>query len=261
MSIVFDRAADYYDETRAMPPELADAPIEALIRGANLQPDAQVLEIGVGTGRIAILLAQKIRRMTGVDLSLGMMEVLQRKKVGTAVQIDLAQADAVRLPFPGGCFDLIYATHVLHLVQGWREAVVEARRALKPGGCFVVSWHYRNPDSPNAQLRKELHRLAEQQGVSTKRPGAQSEEEIFQELVKWGATPRVLNVLDWSEPTTPGQILEELDRQIFSETWMIPRPVMDAVMPQLRAWAEQKYGNLNREIISPFNFRWLLAYK
>ncbi len=261
MSIVFDRAVEFYDRTRALPSKIANLPLEALIRETNLQPGAQVLEIGIGTGRLAIPLAAKIGHVTGVDLSLQMMGVLQGKIAGTPLQIDLARADVVHLPFPGNCFDVIYAAHVLHLVKGWREAVGEARRALEPGGYFIVSWHRRTPDSPNVLLRKELHWLAEEHGVNTKRPGAQSEEEILGELERWDGEPRIVNVADWTEPCTPRQIIEELDRQIYSETWMMPRKVLDAVIPDLRRWASKEYGSLDREIVSPYNFRWLIARK
>ncbi len=182
MSIVFDRAVDFYDQTRAMPPEVAALPVETLIRETNLAPEARVLEIGIGTGRIAIPLAERIRRVTGVDLSRPMMEALTQKIAGTSLRIDVAQADVVQLPFPDECVDLIYAVHVLHLVSGWRNAVAEARRVLKSGGYLLISWHRRMPDSPNSLLRKELGRRVAGYGVSTKRPGAQSEEEILAEL-------------------------------------------------------------------------------
>ncbi len=203
----------------------------------------------------------RIGRLTGVDLSMAMMQALQAKIAGSALRLDLARADVVRLPFPDNRFDVIYAAHVLHLVNGWREAVNEARRTLRPGGCLVVSWHRRVADSPNVLLRKELHRLAEQHGVNTKRPGAQSEDEILDELRNWDEQVRVVNVADWTEPSMPAQIIADLDRQIFSETWMIPREVLDAVIPVLRVWAREKYGSLDREIFSPHNFRWLIVSK
>lgn len=261
MSIVFDRAAEFYDRSRGLPAEIAELPVEALERETKLRRDASVLEIGVGTGRIAIPLAAKLERLTGVDLSVPMMEVLRAKTNNAEVHIDLAKCDAVYLPFPTSSFDLAYAVHLLHLVKGWRDAVSEARRVLKPGGLFVVSWHRRLPDSPNAVLRQELHRLVGEQGVDTKRPGAQSETEILQELESWGDQVRAVEVAEWIEPMSPAQIVDELDRQLYSETWMIPRPVMDMVIPGLSRWAEAKFGSLDREIDTPYSFRWLVARK
>jgi ubiquinone/menaquinone biosynthesis C-methylase UbiE len=261
MSIVFDRAVEFYDQTRGLPDEIADLPINALIRETNLSRGSKALEIGVGTGRIAIPLALRLGRLIGIDLSMPMMGQLVAKLAATPLQLDLARADVVRLPFPGDCFDVIYAVHVLHLVDGWRLAVGEAKRALKSNGWFVASWHRRKQDSPNVVLRRELHRLVEDKGVNTKRPGAQSEDEILEELEKWEGELRVVDVADWTEPSTPLQIIEELDRQIYSETWMIPRAIMDQVIPQLRESAEEIFGSLTRVIYTPYNFRWLMVRK
>ncbi len=261
MSIVFDRAVRFYDQTRAIPIQVQDAALDALVRETHLTRESPVLEIGIGTGRIAIPLARKIGRVSGVDLSLLMMNVLQQKAARDNFRIELAQADVVRLPFRQAHFDLIYAVHVLHLVKGWRDAVAEAHRLLKVGGYFVVSWHGRMPDSPNTLMRKELHRIAREHSIETTRPGAQSEGEIFDELRNWGIEPRVVNVAEWTEATTPALIIEELDQQLFSETWAIPREVMDETIPRVRAWALEQFGSLDREIVSPYNFRWLIAQK
>jgi ubiquinone/menaquinone biosynthesis C-methylase UbiE len=261
MSIAFDRAVSYYDETRRLPVTIMDLIIEALVSETRLQPGAQVLEIGIGSGRIAIPLAAKIGRISGVDLSLEMMALAQAKAAGTPTNLDLARADALQLPFSGGCFDLVYGVHVLHLISGWQIAVGEARRVLRPRGYFLASWHRRAPHSPNVLMRQELHRLVEERGVKAGRPGAQSEAEILEELENWHSELTVVNVADWTEPCTPAQIIEELDRQIYSETWMIPRPVLDEAIPLLRVWAAAEFGTLDREIDSPYNFRWLIARK
>ncbi|HZQ07971.1 MAG TPA: class I SAM-dependent methyltransferase, partial [Anaerolineae bacterium] len=185
MSIVFDRAVEFYDQTRAVPSQILDKAFDALIRETGITHESRVLEIGIGTGRIALPLSERIGRVFGVDLSLGMMSVLQNKMRAGHGNVLLAQADVLHLPFPTKTFDLIYAVHVLHLVMGWQAAVTESWRTLKPDGRFVANYHRRGPDMPNVVLRKELHKLVEPYGVSTKRPGAQSEEEIYEELSKW----------------------------------------------------------------------------
>ncbi len=261
MSIVFDRAVHFYDQTRAVPPQILDLAFDALIRETGITRESHVLEIGVGTGRIALPLSERIGHVFGVDLSFGMMSVLQNKMPTTHGNVLLAQADALHLPFPAGSFDLIYAVHVLHLIMGWQAAVTEAWRALRPGGFFVANYHRRGPDMPNVVLRKELHKLVEPYGVSTKRPGAQSEEEIYAELEKWDPNLRVVDVTDWTEPDTPSNVLWEIENQIHSETWSIPRDVLDQVMPQLRAWAIANYGNLNQPYDAAYSFRWLIAQK
>jgi ubiquinone/menaquinone biosynthesis C-methylase UbiE len=259
MSIVFDRAVEYYDKTRTLPQDRHDALINALIAETGVKPNDSVLEIGVGTGRIALSVVEHVRRLVGIDLSQEMMAQLRRKLEQKHAAIELAQADAVFLPFPGASFDLVYAVHVYHLVNRWRAGIAEAWRVVKPGGHFVVSFHKRDENSANVRLRKQMHVLANELGVDTRRPGSQSEEETLEEISKWDPNPKVVEASVWQDAEVPAKILEELDRQIFSETWMIPRDKMDAIMPQLREWAKETYGDLNQEVPSEARARWLVA--
>lgn len=261
MSIVFDRAVEYYDQTRAVPQALLDAMIDALARETRLTRASRALEIGIGTGRIAIAVAGRLERLFGIDLSRDMMAVLRRKIEGTNLQIALTEGNALYLPYPNDTFDLAYAVHVYHLVANWREAMADARRVIKPGGSFVVSFHRRDDDSPNVRLRDEMRRLAREYGVDTRRPGAQSEDETLGEIQNMYGNARVVLVAAQREPEVPSEILTDLDKQIFSETWAIPREVMDRVTPRLREWAAQEYGDLAQPIEALNETRWLIAEK
>lgn len=261
MSIVFDRAVEYYDQTRSLPPERHAALIEALVREAGMTPDARVLEVGIGTGRIGLSVAAHAQRLFGIDLSIEMMDALRRKQSATNLHIELAQADAGRLPFANDTFDVAYAVHVYHLVSGWQLALLEARRALKPGGRFVVSFHTRDEQSPNVRLRRQLNALIQPYGLNTKRPGTQSEQELYDAIKTWDPTLRIAPVKQWDDAEIPEELLHELDRQIFSETWMIPRKVMAAVMPKLRDWAANEFGDLTQPIGVQYASRWLVATK
>lgn len=261
MSIVFDRAIEYYDQTRAMPPERHAAMIEALVRETRLTRTSNVLEIGVGTGRIAISVAARLDRLFGIDLSLEMMGVLRRKLADTKTRIEVAQADALRLPFPENIFDVAYAVHVYHLVKDWQNAILDARRVLRRGGYLVVSFHKRDPRSANLRIRQELHALAAADGLDLRRPGAQSEEEIQTEIESWDPTPRIVSYAMGRETESPAEILEELGRQIYSETWAIPPDRMAAYVPQLRAWAEATFGDLSQPVPAIHENRWLIAQK
>ena len=83
-SVIFDQAAGCYDRTRGLPPRIAARQTELL--AAELAGTAgPVLEIGVGTGRIAVPLAEAGFRVLGVDLSAPMLGVLAAKDSAVAV--------------------------------------------------------------------------------------------------------------------------------------------------------------------------------
>ena len=122
-SVSFERAAAFYDGTRVTDPERLTTSVDLLDRTL---PAGLVLEIGVGTGALAVLLAERGRSVTGVDLSAGMLDRVSEKAGGERVR--LAVADATRLPFVDEMFAGAYCRWVLHLVRDWRTAVAELCR-------------------------------------------------------------------------------------------------------------------------------------
>ncbi len=129
----FDRAAGYYDATRSLTPEAMAAVVEVLVGAlADHQP---VLEIGVGTGRVAVPLAEAGLEVVGIDLS----DAMLRQLVAKDGRLPLARADGTLLPFADGAFGAVVASHVLHLVPEWRAAVQDVLRVVRPGGAFLYA--------------------------------------------------------------------------------------------------------------------------
>ncbi len=138
-SLAFDQAVSFYDKTRSNPDWVMSAIVDSMLRLAQFTLASRVLEIGIGTGRIAVPLAQRGFPVVGVDLSLPMMIELQKKIAEYPARVVMAQADANDLPFADGQFDCVYAVHVYHLVANWRHALHEAQRVVKPSGFFLIS--------------------------------------------------------------------------------------------------------------------------
>src|SRR3954468_5578760 len=109
-SVAFDRAADYYDRTRGFPPGVERDVAALMARVGVLTAASRVLEIGVGTGRIALPLAPHVRAYVGIDLARAMMDRLHAKRAGEPIY--LTQGDVTRLPFPNAAFDAVIAVHV-----------------------------------------------------------------------------------------------------------------------------------------------------
>src|SRR5438270_5894482 len=134
-SVNFDRAAGFYDETRPSSPE-TDARVTGLLK-RWLGGRGSCLEIGVGTGRIALPLREAGVPMAGVDISSHMVARLV-EKAGGRPPFPLALADAAALPFPEDAFGAALASHVLHLIPAWQEAVAELVRVVRPRGVVLV---------------------------------------------------------------------------------------------------------------------------
>lgn len=258
-SLVFDQAVSYYDQTRTDPAWVMDAVAESIMREAQLTGASNVLEIGIGTGRIVLPLLKHGLRAFGIDLSLAMLGELQKKILGRPKRVAFCQADANALPFADAAFDAAYAVHVYHLVANWQSALRQALRVIKPRGTLLISYHKRRADSPNHRLRQELAKRVEPFGIDTRRPGAQNSEELTTVLEGLVDDLRIMHVATWAETTTLAEVLDQLEARIFSETWAIPPDVMAQVMPPLRAWARQELGDLSQVVKEESQFSWLVA--
>ena len=128
----FDRAVEFYDQTRPLAGASVDAGIQALLDATG--KGARILEVGTGTGRISIPLLERGADLIGCDLSTKMLS-RQREKYPAA---RLLQSDAAFLPFPSGHFDAVLVVHVMHLIGPWREALHEFKRVVRKGGIFAL---------------------------------------------------------------------------------------------------------------------------
>ncbi|HWM12446.1 MAG TPA: class I SAM-dependent methyltransferase [Solirubrobacteraceae bacterium] len=119
-------------------PFIADYADFASTRGQS------VLEIGVGVGSDFIRFARAGARATGVDLTEHAIALVGRRLELEGLSADLRQADAERLPFADGTFDVVYSWGVLHHTPDCERAIAEAQRVLKPGGRLCVMLYARH---------------------------------------------------------------------------------------------------------------------
>jgi len=97
-----------------------------------------VLDVGCGDGASAVALALRGARSSGVDISSDALAQARRNSRAADVSIALAAADAGRLPFPAGRFDLVISVTALCFVASPDDAVREMARVLRPGGRVVL---------------------------------------------------------------------------------------------------------------------------
>ncbi len=135
----FEAHAGEWDAIRSL--HVAEDQVEAAMRAViGDEPIARLLDIGTGTGRMLELFGGQATSALGIDRSSEMLR-LARAKLSEAglANAELRQADLYALPLGDGEADLAILHHVLHFAQQPGAAIVEAARALGPGGRLLIA--------------------------------------------------------------------------------------------------------------------------
>ena len=109
-----------------------------LLSGAIGSSPKNVLDVGSGTGIIAMYLAELGYSVTAVDFSEGMMDVARKKALAKGANIRFMEMDVENLSFEDETFDCITARCVLWTMSHPEKAVKEWARVVKPGGRVVI---------------------------------------------------------------------------------------------------------------------------
>lgn len=239
-SVIFDRAAGFYDRTRGLPTETTEAQT-AQLTGELAGVTGPVLEIGVGTGRIAVPLARAGVRILGVDLSAPMLGELAAKGSAAAA----VRASATSLPVRAHSAGAVIACHVLHLIADWKQAVEEALRVLRPGGLLLAARG--RADGPASDLQRRIRIAA---GVPDVAVGLDNLDGLDQFMRERGAQARRLPPIPNPYATTAEQYLRHVRDNTYSWTWAIPEAARLRAVETVTAWVAQTLGE-PREVEIP----------
>lgn len=106
--------------------------------------ERDVLEIGIGNGSHAQLIAPHCRTYTGIDLTSYAVESTQRRFKLFGIEGSIQQMDAEKMKFPDASFDFIWAWGVIHHSSNSEQILREMRRVLRPGGRSVIMVYHRS---------------------------------------------------------------------------------------------------------------------
>jgi ubiquinone/menaquinone biosynthesis C-methylase UbiE len=246
--VSFDRAADYYDATRGLPDDARDR--LAGILAAELAGRGPCLEIGVGTGRIALPLHERGVALAGLDVAPAMLQRLIAN-AGGRPPFPLMLADATRLPLAGSSFGAVLASHVLHLIPEWRAAVDEAMRVLRPRGVLLADFGGPTPTPWGEPCHERLQR----HGVFHIRPGVSAPEDVAAHLAQQ-VRARPLRPVAVSFRRSLGQDLHDWERQIHAWTWPYPLDQMREACADIRAWAAERNWLLDQDFDLERKIQW-----
>ena len=101
----------------------------------------RVLDLGFGTGRHTVFLAEQGLEVYGMDISEKGKEITEGKLKEKGLKANLQIADMHKLPYQDNFFDAVVAIYVIehNTLKGLKESIAEIRRALKPGGVLVAT--------------------------------------------------------------------------------------------------------------------------
>ncbi|WP_329458560.1 methyltransferase domain-containing protein [Streptomyces sp. NBC_01497] len=138
MTIDWDAEADTFDrepDHGLLPPEVRAAWAAKLAEWLPGRP-CEVLDLGCGTGSLALLAAERGHHVTAVDLSPRMAERARAKLAGTDARVLVG--DAVAPPVPDRAFDVVLVRHVLWALPEPEAALRHWVSLLRPGGRLVL---------------------------------------------------------------------------------------------------------------------------
>jgi ubiquinone/menaquinone biosynthesis C-methylase UbiE len=252
----FDSVAHVYDETRGLPPEVAERVRSTLageLRRHFVAP--RLLEIGIGTGRIALPVGRHGVVITGLDASPQMLLRLLAKEPGRGVVV----VSAERPPFRDGSFDAVLFVHTLHLAPDPAAAAGAAIALLVPGG-LVLHGSEDEPESVRTAADRALQEIVRDLcgiEIGSWAP-YDATLDLTDEIVRArGGALDHAEVARWQRTTRARDMLDRIARQDFSSSWKIPPEALPSVLERAAAMFEGIFGGLDNEVA--YQKRFLLS--
>ena len=257
--ISFDRAVDYYDETRGFLPGVAEQIRDVILSHTGAAKTTRFLELGIGTGRIALPFLEAGYDYDGVDISIPMMAKLDEKLSQLAARRNtphgtarclLLQADVTHpLPLKSASYDILIAVHVFHLIQNWQALVRESHRVLKQKGWLLIStddWAARDhapekhPSDADTEVNEQWNAILHDLGFNRNaaRPfNRASDDDLRAFLETLGARTEIVELLEYARPAiTARQAAARITGRMYSSDWYLPDEIHAQAAQRLDQW-------------------------
>jgi len=234
----YDRLSGVYDETRE---PLTKDEVDRLADILKRHEVQSILEVGVGTGRIAIPLQSKGFDVYGADLSNGMLQKARAKGLR-----NLLLGDANMMPFPEKTFDGVVLAHVIHLLDDPSETF--NRLAGLTRKCIVAivrkrDWGVPFPDRNRTRLWDLIREAAEKEGYHPPSGDWRQRFKREDEFITAFGPDELLTIGDSEVVTTLGERLTLLEKRPYGYPSDIPDDAFRRIMAKV-----QSSVDINREI-------------
>lgn len=261
-SLPFNGMAQLYDETRVFDRRCFNAALDFLIKKFPTHIFSKVFEPGIGTGRIAIPLAQRGYHVTGVDISQDMLALLQNRLAHAKdpLRISYQQADVTKLPFPDTAFDMAIAVHLFYFIREWKKAADEVLRVVKHG-CPIVLMHT-GTGAEIPFLNERYKELSVEQGFSIKEIGVKSTAEVVGYFRSLGC--HIKSVRDrwqWTSRIRLDKAIDYIKSRAYSFTSTTPADTHSLIIEQLESEMRHRFGSLTTAVGVPNQIYLVLIFR
>jgi ubiquinone/menaquinone biosynthesis C-methylase UbiE len=241
----FDPIAPVYDATRTFDEASFNAALDYIVARFPPQKYPALFEPGIGTGRIAIPLAERGYSVTGADISGEMLKVLTDKlaRRRPPLPVNFLQHDITSLPFPDASFDIAIGVHIFHLIRPWKKAMDEVFRVLKPGAPLILMFTGIGLEAPD--IKERYRALCAEYGYAVRHIGMQTDKDLPEYLSAAGRKIEwIRGRWQWTQSVRVDNAFNDIGRKFYSTSQHVPDDVHRQVMDKLEVELKQQYGDL-----------------
>ena len=245
--MLYEDQAAGFDERAAIPAEAVESMAAAVAEIAGLRQGDMLLEIGPGTGMLSLPFLRQPIRYVGFDRSPAMLAVFREKAKEAGLSAGLVVADGNgRWPAEEGSVKAIFSARALHHVEVDHAAAETGRVLRSEGGWLILGMVRRPTDSVKPAFRRQMGKLLEEEGYRGRNHDTHTEA-LFSALEAIGGErtePRI--VARWTRRQAPLDWFKAWQGKAGLAGHDIPDEVKKRVLGRLRAWAEERYGSLEK---------------
>jgi len=251
-SLSFDNMAPLYEQTRIIDSGCLNSALDYLAE--RFPPDnfGNIFYPGIGTGRIALPLAERGYRITGIDISTNMLELLEKrlKQIQHPLPISYHQADILNLPFPDAVFDMAVAVHLFYFIPDWKQAVNEILIVIGNNSPLVLMHTGSGLEIPF--INERYRELCAELGFSIPYLGVKSTAEVVEYCETLGySTEWIRDRWQWTQSIHLEKALSYVKARAYSFTTYAPDDIHLKAVEKLETELLQEYSTLTTEIPVP----------
>jgi ubiquinone/menaquinone biosynthesis C-methylase UbiE len=207
---------------------------------------------GIGTGRIAIPLAEKGYKITGIDISEEMLSLLddRLRKSERFLPVSARKADVLDLPFADGEFDIAITVHFFYFIPQWKKAIGEILRVVKDNGILVLMHTGTGTEIPF--INERYKELSASKGYVIPETGAASNREVAEYCESLGYQAEwVRDRWRWTSNIRLDKALEYVKSRAYSFTTFAPDDIHISVVESLADEMRSRFDSLSAEVSVP----------